>query len=397
MTKSENFWGSLAFIGEMQQRQELNISAHALRNNEWAHIPETQELIREDREYILAEPTAVHTRVLVGPSVTGKTTIAAQWARVNENDETFVRALSNAARSPRRVLGIHFSLSEALKQATAEEGLQKEAAEERHRQRASELIIQGVDITQRLFTGHPNFTVITFVDVVGITQSDLGTSAVTYLADYEKKRQEEAQKIGEATNVRVRFFAPEPNELVEREGLDLREQIRLIAQQKNLGNVDEIFKEKRVYPGRKFKGEEELFVKSCGMREAWERQWKDIYQQLITKGYIDPRETDFSTFLSDSSVQIAKRHWAYLSWLPERMEELGIESANQDYFRFLPNIFIQGGLHTHFSRLYQEQKKSQSKRKVMHHFPLHLLGSNSDTSIIKEEELLAEMGITENG
>ncbi|GIW61502.1 MAG: hypothetical protein KatS3mg089_0354 [Patescibacteria group bacterium] len=72
-----------------------------MRNNEWAHIAETQELIREDREYLLAAPTAVHTRVFVGHSVMGKTTIAAQWARVNENDETFARALSHAAGSPR--------------------------------------------------------------------------------------------------------------------------------------------------------------------------------------------------------------------------------------------------------------------------------------------------------
>lgn len=147
----------------------------------------------------------------------GKTTIAAQLARVNENDETLARALSHAAGSPRRVLGIHFSLSEALKQATSEEGLPKEAADERHRQRASELIIQGVDITRTLFTGHPpSLTVIIFVDVVGITQSDLGTTAVAHLARYEKQRPGEVQQKGESTTVRVRFFAPEPNEFVKR-------------------------------------------------------------------------------------------------------------------------------------------------------------------------------------
>lgn len=393
MTKAESYFGSLSLLGEMRQRQELNISAHALRNNEWAHIAETQELIREDREYILAAPTAVHTRVFVGPSVMGKTTIAAQWARVNENDETFARALSRAAGSPRRVLGIHFSLSEALKQATSEEGLPKEAADERHRQRASELITQGVDITRKLFTGHPTLTVIVFVDVVGITQSDLGTTAVAHLARGEKQRHEEANRKGESTTVLVRFFAPEPNEFVEREGLDLRDKIRLIAQQEDLRNVDEIFKEKRVYPGRRFKGKEELFVKSCGMREAWERHWRDIYQQLITTGYVDPRETDIAAFLADSFVQRSNRFSAYISWLPERLEELGVESTNPDYFRFLPNIFIQDGIHTHFTRLYQEETQKE-KRVANHHFPLYLLGA--DNNAIKEKELLTEMGIVEN-
>ncbi|GIW61503.1 MAG: hypothetical protein KatS3mg089_0355 [Patescibacteria group bacterium] len=180
---------------------------------------------------------------------------------------------------------------------------------------------------------------------------------------------------------------------MEREGLDLRDKIRLIAQQEDLGNVDEIFKEKRVYPGRRFKGKEELFVKSCGMREAWERHWRDIYQQLITTGYIDPRETDIAAFLADSFVQRSNLFSAYISWLPERLEELGVESANPDYFRFLPNIFIQDGIHTHFTRLYQEETQKE-RRVVNHHFPLHLLGA--DNNAIKEEELLTEMGIVEN-
>lgn len=34
MTKAENYFGSRPLLGEMQHRQEINISAHALRNNE---------------------------------------------------------------------------------------------------------------------------------------------------------------------------------------------------------------------------------------------------------------------------------------------------------------------------------------------------------------------------
>lgn len=128
------------------------------------------------------------------------------------------------------------------------------------------------------------------------------------------------------------------------------------------------------------------------MRKAWERHWKDIYQQLITVGYIDPRETNIAAFLADNFVQRSNRFSAYIAWLPERLRELGIESTKFDYFRFLPNIFIQDGIHTHVTRLYQE--KQRGKKAVNHHFPLHLLAS--DNYAIREEELLTEMEIIEN-
>lgn len=368
----------LSFEQHLGIEQELDFSPQATKHNEWTQFPETQSRILEDRKPILDEPFQVHNRILIGPSGVGKSTIAAQWARFNENDSVFRHQLEEQTGSLRKVLGVHVSLSQALLQATeVEAAIPKTAATEKHRKRASELIADAVETVDTAFAGDPEFTVITFVDLVGITESDLGTSVVSHFAQHP----------------RTRFIAPTPNGAIERQGMELRDYVR---EHENDAALDVwLRQERQVITGTRFRGNARELVESSGTREAWERHWRDIYDQLTQKTkLLDPDQKSFEQFLADDDL----RFRLYEDWLPQRLTELGVHvdeviGTDRDdqnapsRFAIVPNPRVPGELHTHFNRMYER------KRQRKHHFPLSLLGPDQKEQIFDANAILTAMGM----
>lgn len=352
---------------ELAMELKPEFSAAATKDNEWTQFPETQEHILEDRESIAKEPLQVHNRILVGPSGLGKSTIAAQWARFNERDTKFREQLAERTGMPRTVLGIHISLSQALLQATeVEAGIAKTDATEAHRRRASALIIEAAEALDTAFASDPEFTVITFVDLVGITGSDLGTSVVSHFAQ----------------SPRTRFIAPIPNEAIERQGMELRDYVR---EHENDAALDKwLRKEQRVITGTRFRGNARELVESSGTREAWERHWRDIYAQLTQDlKFLDPTQKSFEQFLASDDL----RFRLYQDWLPVRLKELGVDTDDPDRFTFVPNPRVPGELHTHFNRMYERSRRRK------HQFPLNLLESEQKGKALDADTILEAMGM----
>jgi hypothetical protein len=347
--------------------QELDFSPRATKDNEWTQFPESQSHILEDRELILDEPLQVHKRILVGSSGLGKSTIAAHWARFYENDSTFRKKLKDKTGRDRKVMGVHISFSQALLQATeVEKGIAKTEAAEADRERASALITEGTEMLDSAFAGDPEFTVITFVDLVGITESDLGTSVVSHFAK----------------SPRTRFIAPAPNGAIERQGMELRDYVR---EHENDESLDTWLRlERHVITGTRFKGHARELVESSGTRDAWERHWRDIYTQLTQKtNLLDPDRLSLEEFLANDDL----RFRLYEDWLPQRLRELGVDTTDPDRFTFVPNPQVPDELHTHFNRMYERNRKRK------HHFPLTLLGSDQEGRTLDADTILDAMGM----
>lgn len=358
-----------------------DISSRATREHEWARSPETQAIIRQDQQYIASAPESVHVRFLLGPSVLAKTTIADHMAGVNRLDGRFRRAL-NKGRKPgepqRQFMGLHISLSEALRQAAREQGIRKKDITETERHIASQRIVDAIDVLRNVFTHDPEYTVAVYVDTVGITESDLGTEAVRHFVN----------------DPFTRFFFPEPNQQVEESGLAIRREMAQIAQERRnptgtTPNASRYLRKMKKIPGIDMRGREERFVESCGMEDAWRRHWADVLTQMKkVPGTLEMTNDQITldSFLKDFDL----RAKYYLKWLPVRMEELGIDYRS-DQAQTLPNLFADE-IHTHFDRMYLDP--AEAKHEV-YHFPMQLLGPDVDLHSLTKEQILQAMGFSQ--
>jgi hypothetical protein len=359
-----------AMVPKAEQAQEMErylIDPVALKDNEWSKSHEAQEIIWDDQEKILADPYTVHVRILVGPSDTGKTTIATHMARTNEMDPAFANVLKTTTNNPKQeFLGVHLSLSHGLNEISQRTGIPKRSLQEEHREQASALISKAVAVSQRLFSHHQRYTVGMYVDVVGFTQSDLGTSVVKKYANEEH----------------VRIFAPDPNADAEDKGRRVR---KYAAEHATDQDVDAKIEEEGIIPGRKFEGNAKPFVESCGNEDAWKRHWTDIYDEVtknpayntIAEMFLHTQPS-LEEFLSDQSL----RFTVYREYLPKRLEELQAP-VDGDRVMIINNDEQLEEVHIHFDRVYGEEDEKDGRK---HRFPLELIDTEKDISEYRLEE-----------
>jgi hypothetical protein len=283
------------------QLMEMRLDPAATREAEWAK--QSEQFIRDDQLLMLASPYAVHERVIIGPSNSGKTQISDHISQTHMQDPDFLNILQmETANEKRRYLPIRFSLGEGLDYVMKRKGKVKQDAQESDREEVSQLMNHGIEVVREAFRDHPIYTVEEIVEVVGVTKSDLGTSVVS-----------EAMK-----RPNTKIIIPKPNAQIEDKGRELRN--------KSLTADDESFAEFARSKGVIFDSKEhnaaQQVVRISGMDEAWRRQWMDICDQIQKSEYVNMVNSlpNREAFLAAEFQQM--RHFAYWLWLPIRLQQL---------------------------------------------------------------------------
>jgi hypothetical protein len=354
------------------EMQQVLIRSTVTEDTEWSQSPESQGFIIDDRQYLFADPHAFHIRLLVGPSDVGKTTIATHMARTNEKDGEFAAQLQVAADNPsQQYLGLHLSLSHAMNEVSRRTGIPKSDLGEEHREEASALMLQTIRVAQQAFSERPDITVELFVDTVGLTESNLGTSVVTSLVHEEN----------------VRVFIPDPNEEVEEKGRGIR---RYVASHMDDPNLDVWLEEQGQYHGRGFAGDASALVASAGNDAMWKRHWTDIYNQAtstypdVAEMFLHAGET-LEQFLEDFDL----RRNVYHEIAERRFKDLGLHITG-DRISWVNNDQSLT-VHTHYDRVYGDDEK-EGKR---HQLPLSLVDGERPSSTYTYNELAGSMGLSE--
>lgn len=364
----------LSMVMAPQTEQELiaGISQEALEDNEY--VQDHPEYILEQRDFALRHPGEVPIVFFLGPSSVAKTTQSSNWGRADEMDKPYKAKLQrspNGKVKPNYVFTV--STGGLLTAAAHEAGFKKKAdvvMDEEFRVRGTQIGIDAVTKVRELFTNNPNYNASIFVDIVGLTEMDLGTSMVRALAK----------------DPMVRFMVPELNAQIEAEGLGLRTEVAA-----NPDQVDSIFSRHLVNPGVPLNGRAEDYVESCGDMGAWVRHWKDIFEQMQRLNP-DMALVPLERFLQSFSF----RKQAYDEWVPLRLSELGVAAEEKGKVtrtknEYIPNMETGRKLHTHFDRMsiYRVAGGGNKKR----HLPLHLFtGDNNNSDSLTPERILQELG-----
>lgn len=360
----------------MQMQQQQLIEPRALVHNETVQSDEDQRLMREDQDIILENPGAVHVRTVAGTSNLGKTTKINHIARVMENDSHFRDRLREKTGNPhQRFAAVHISLAMAMDLVAQKYGVEKPYLTEEHRREASRLMIDAVDVTRAAFTDHPDLTIGTYVELVGITEyRDLGRSTLENLITLPNSR----------------IFLPQPDRKVEARSRALRNEIPIFiakpeeekGEEQQKQTIDEWLLSQNLIPGQKLEGRESELLQSVGVDRVFLLQLKDIIKQMRRR-HIDifayHGRPNFRSFVEDQDTRFAM----YGKWLPRRMQELGV--ASEDMAKkivFMDNPYIEDqAIHMHFGRAHGEKIKGRKN----HHFPLEIL-LNYDQQFTNIEE-----------
>lgn len=340
---------------------------------EWLNDPEAQAFFKKDQASILQNPYAVHVRFILSPSNFGKTMIAAQMAWANENDPEFNRQLQEKTQAGRKFLGIHVSLSHALELVAEKAHISKKDINEDQRKIASGLMIKSVLVARHLFSSHPSYTVGMYIDTVGITESDLGTSAVRSLRG----------------DPYTRVFVPQPYGVAETRSRRVRQDI---AEHTKDQTVDPwLEQEKGIVTGTIFGGNAEALILSSGDESAWKRHWQDIFKQVnnnplyedVKREYLKTSPTE-EQYMSDQALRMS----LYKDFIPLRLHELGFDGERAVW---VPNQKELSEVHTHFSRLYG--KTSEDPETTRHRFPLKRIANKRKPKEYMYEEFAQIMGL----
>ncbi len=360
---------------DQEQRAKSSFDEGILVNNELGRVPDIEKVIRADQAIMLEHPSRVHLRFFVGPSGIGKTTLAGQMAEINESDAQFSRELRRQTRiSDYHFRVVHFSLSMALNWAA--EALEKEKRDlnEDDRRLASNLLIDEILRTQASYymRRQKNFALGLYVDVVGLTESDLGRRALQMYADQRH----------------TRVFAIKPDDEIESKAMRIRGYLKEHANDPNF-NIDEWLLSQGIHAGTIVHNREKVVNDSWGDEMAFRRHWADFIKQGLLKypgkTAIHLKATNLR-FLFEPGVNIAgldlvnhpefitflkrhpgSRHSFYTEvFVPSRMRELGVDFTDEgddvadedkNYSAkgiWVPNTEPFDNIHTHFARFYGE-------------------------------------------
>lgn len=375
---------SLGISHEMSNHQELSestIPQSALHENETAQAPEMQGIIRQDEILIIDNPFAVHTRFLLGPSNSGKSVLGSHMLRVQENDPDFLEALQKATHNPqRRFEGFHLSLSQTLSVIAEKYGVSnKRDLTEEQRAECSQIMLRAVALMNRAFENDEMITAEFMIDTVGITEQDLGKTAIAALAQSDT----------------TRFFLPEQTAHAENKGRKIR---NTLAENPYNPDVDTLLAKEGIVTDVEFQGDATPLIASSGNEAAWRRHWEDIYQQVKKNIGIVNSHNLRSLSLDDWMENQPLRHSVYRDFVYDRMEELGapFETDEKGIIKprsktiLLPNNENLDTIHYPWGRMYGQTSDQDARD---HQFPLELLLEDRPVEEYTKEEIRQVMGI----
>jgi hypothetical protein len=231
-------------------------------------------------------------------------------------------------------------------------------------------MIEAIDTLERAFAHKKSFTVVAYVDTVGLTQSESGTETVRHFARHP----------------RARFFLPRPNAGIEFNGLEVRD---YMAEHVDDPKIDEWLQDQNIVSGTELQGRVTKFTESCGTREHWRNHWKDIYAQMWQNfSPIQEYKDDFELFLQTYE----HRYRMYEAWVPQRLRELGIDTDDPTKVAWFPMIWRSKKYNTHFDRMYEDVERVQRDAKEVRQFPLQLLDPLTRRVSYTAEEILEALG-----